>query len=360
MTTQPIVIELSPDFIRAGFADKNEGPRISLSLDDIKKITRFSSKELKLILADGSISNNDELKKVLLYIFDELLRVDKSKSRVLLVISDLTKKDDRVEIQTIFYNIGIKTLYFQTFAALELFSLGKITGTVVHSTKDNTYTVPILDGRIIEKAIKVSPIGSDLLTSYFIKKLSEKGMIFDTENEDTMNELKSLKNNACYIAKDIVQETIKISICNLEEFALKSGEVISLDTIRCILPEMLFKPMLFEVNCLAVPDMISNSIRFIDASKQVELFTNIVLSGENTVFRGYNRRLTYEIMNLPYELTNLQKEIRDSKNPNIVLPLEEDINCLTPIKYDPNKNWLNGSNFCSTKGFEQLVLYNKI
>ena len=114
------------------------------------------------------------------------------------------------------------------------------------------------------------------------------------------NLTKNIKELACYVAENYEKEKVEsykyIFDCN-NEIYLKE------ERIKC--PEALFDPKLIGNNYESIVECCYNSIGKCDDDIKQEMYSNILLSGRNTCFKGFNKRFTLEMKKLAPSSTEI-------------------------------------------------------
>lgn len=230
--------------------------------------------------------------------------------KIIFVEPPLTSKKDREEISEIFFkNFDIESLYFANAAMLSLINEGKNTGIVVESKHDMTHVTPVYDFFCIPYAVKHIFYGGNYLTDYMLR------LLIDNDNNkkfnflDKKNLAKNIKELACYVAENYEKEKVEsykyILDCN-NEIYLKE------ERIKC--PEALFDPKLIGNNYESIVECCYNSIGKCDDDIKQEMYSNILLSGRNTCFKGFNKRFTLEMKKLAPSSTEINViDVKDKR-----------------------------------------------
>jgi actin-related protein len=143
--------------------------------------------------------------------------------------------------------------------------------------------------------------------------------------------------------KKIIEE-IKISMFEISEnsfndkmevskvsYELPDGKTIDFNSERFLIPELFFMP---NTNS-SIPRLINESLNKCDTEVKKEISQNTILSGSNTLLKGFNKRIEREISNI-----NLAK----LKSPTIV----------PQFPFSPHTNWIGGSILASLGSFQQM------
>ena len=162
-------------------------------------------------------------------------------------------------------------------------------------------------------AISKSETGGQVLTDYLISLLIEKKYNINTTTKKL--KINEIKEKYCRVSYDFDSEIREAGEeGNLEErVKLPDGEEIILETEKLKCPEALFRPNFLDktdTNMKGLHDECCASIQQIDVEIRKDLYSNIILSGGNTMFEGLPERLTKEIQKLtPSAASNKVKVI---------------------------------------------------
>ncbi len=235
---------------------------------------------------DGIITNWDDIEKIWHHTFYNELRVAPEEHLVLLAETPWNSKQDREKMT----QIMLETFSVQGFClanqdVLSLYASGKTTGLVLDSGATSSHATPIFDGNALPQAMCKTNIGGDDITNLFIKLVAreDKSYIFETSAEREI--AVDIKQKICYI------KTNPLGSHEARTYELPDGNVLTLT-------ESLFKctePLFNNKRNNSIQDMVQNAIRKCDKSVQQHLYSNIVLSGGNTMFAGFSDRLTKEL-----------------------------------------------------------------
>ncbi|KAH0781914.1 hypothetical protein KY290_001512 [Solanum tuberosum] len=174
----------------------------------------------------------------------------------------------------IFETSNVPIMYVTSQAVLFLFANGRTTGIVLDSGYSVTHNVPVYEGHVLPHAISQLDLGGHDLTWYLVSQEIEKAK--------------------------------KISKSIEKGYKLSGGEVVNIgaETFRC--PEVLFQLSLVGMEATGIHDKAYNSIMRCDINIRKDLFANIVLSSDSTMFPGIAERMSKEITALAPSHTKIK------------------------------------------------------
>ena len=262
-------------------------------------------------------------------IYNEL-RVIPEEHSLLLTESRLNLKYQREKMaQIMFETFDVPALYIANDSVLSLYSSGRNTGVVMDSGKSSTRITPVYEGYALHYASQKLDLAGDNITNHLMKNFTERGYSFTTMAERRI--VDDIKEKLCYVALDSEQEMI-----TEKNYELPDGKVITIgnDQFKC--PEAIFQPSLLGMDKLnGVQHFLKNSIMKCDIEIKQEMFTNIILSGGNTMYPGMADRTKKELINIiPY-----------NAKIKVIAPSER--------KYSV---WIGGSILASLSTFQQMYV----
>ncbi|KAM3361149.1 hypothetical protein P3S68_016003 [Capsicum galapagoense] len=130
-------------------------------------------------------------------------------------------------------------------------------------------------------------------------------------------------------------EVAKVSSSVERNYELPDGHVLTIGAERFRCPEVLFKPSLIRMETTGIHEKTYNSIMRCDADIRKDLYSNIVLSGDSTMFPGIAERMSREITALAPSSTKIK----------VVAPCER--------KYSTR---IGGSILASLSTFQQMLI----
>ena len=239
-----------------------------------------------------------------------------------------------------FETFNTPAMYVANGSVLSLFATGRITGLVVDSGENITYTIPVYDGALLPSSVDKSYIGGSDLNMY-LELLLENRINFDYNKKQTIVDI---KETLCYVSKNYTYEMENFSTeKGRASYKLPDGQVIEIENERFRCPEALFQPSILSIESVGIHQTTYNSIIKSDIDIQKYLYDNIVLSGGGTMFPGIVDRMQEEISNLAPQTMKIR----------IIAPLNRKYNA-----------WIGGSILASLSTFQQMWIsmteYNEI
>lgn len=348
---QSIVIDNGTGFTKAGFGGE-DAPRIVFptvvgrpknNLEIIQEKDCYIGEEIRLKMdlldlkypmENGFIKNWDDMEKLWFHTFYNEIKVEPEEFSVLLSETPLNPRSSREKtIQIMFESFSIAGFHTSFQSLLSLYTAGKTTGLVFESGDGCSYSSCIYDGYDLYHSIIRSDLSGRDLTEYLIKLLNEKGHYFKNLKDEEM--IRDLKEKTCYIALDYDQELKKLKESKGIEklYQLPDGNFVNIEEERFKCTESLFQPSLIQLEDDGIHKMMHKSIGKCDKEIQELFSSNIVISGGNTMFQGFEKRLQKEMENL------------SSQKIEIISSPER--------KYN---SWIGGSIFTTLKNFIDVMV----
>lgn len=195
-------------------------------------------------------------------------------------------------VEVMFEKFGVPSLNISVQGILALQANGFLTGLVLDSGEGMTNTIPVFEGYGLGHNIGRLDLGGQDLNTLLAKLLALQGhRLTTTRNQQ---ELRKMKEKHCYVRADPDEDEEADEV----QYKLPDGREISFADARWQCPEALFDPC-FAGSAFSekegVADLVYNSIDNCDIDLRKPLFSNIVLAGGCTLFKGFKGRLKYEL-----------------------------------------------------------------
>lgn len=305
----------------------------------------------------GAITNWDAMEDLLRSSFDDYLCIEPEETAVVFAEPPLTSPRDRERIAEVFFECyGVCRLYFGAPSLLALRSscIGgddemPTTALVVESSTGVTQATPVVDGYMLQASVQQMMVGGEDISAYLLESLREHERCLD--GDDALAVAEAVKVSHTYTAKDMVKE-MALFDSNLPKYiirhALHRQETqrpcfIEVGYERFLAPEALFRPELMS-GCPAatdfpsLPDCIDTAVWSCPIDCRRRLYTNILLSGGNTMFPKLPKRLNKE---LQYILGRRAQGYMEASG-SMLHRAEYEVNVIAhPLQY--NAVWCGGS-----------------
>lgn len=276
------------------------------------KITRYVGQEAlerrgevhcKYPVEYGIVTNWDDADLLWLHAFEEL-GVSPEEHTLLLAEPPLNPKANREKMaQLAFENLNCPAVYLANHATLAVYASGQLTGMVLESGDGATYPVPVYEGHALPHAIMKVLTNGRAITYFLMKLLSDKGYEFQTSAQ--MKIVEDIKEKCCYVATDFREDlemSRKTPSIKEKKYELPDGKTVNVAEERFLCTEALFDPPVMGDEMPGIHETIVNSIQKCCQDIRPILYSNVVLSGGNTMFPGMGVRLEKELNRLVPEL----------------------------------------------------------
>ena len=308
----PLVIDNGSAFCKAGIAGDDEPYAVFPSVVGRPKhqetkehnevyvgneaISKRAQLTLNYPIEYGIITNWDDMEKFWHHMFFNELRYHPDEHPVLLTEVPLNPKANREKMtQIMFETFHVPAFYVSLAPVLSLYASGRTTGCVLDSGDSVTHSVAIHEGYANPTTVVRLDLGGKDLTEHLMNDLNVNGHNFRTMAERAI--VRDMKEKLTYVALDFDQEMkIASESTTLEKnYELPDGSVITVNKERFQCPEVLFQADLIGIEASGIHNCIFQSIMKSDVDLRSNYYSNIVLSGGNTMFPGIAQRVTKEL-----------------------------------------------------------------
>ena len=327
-----VVIDNGTGYMKGGFSGENAprsvfptllgSPNKGRLLTDEKTplivgqeaLEKMGMSDIKSPIEKGIIKDWEDMEIIWHHMLYNELRITPEDHNMILTDVPTNPPENRENmVQRLFEKLNIPGLYISMTSVLAIYDAGRTSGMAVDSGEVITNFVPVYEGFAFPNAISKNETGGSKLTEYLVMLLQDKKYNINTEAKKL--KIKDIKEKYCRVSYDFESEIREAGEGgNLEEkVKLPDGEEVTLETERLKCPEALFRPSFLgskDSNIKGLHDECCASIQQIDVEIRKDLYSNIILSGGNTMFEGLPERLTKEIQKLtPSAASNKVKVI---------------------------------------------------
>jgi len=247
----------------------------------------------------GIVRDWNDMERIWQYIYSkDQLQTFAEEHPVLLTEAPLNPRQNREKAAEIFFEtFNVPALFISMQAILSLYATGRTTGVVLDAGDGVTHAVPIYEGFAMPHSIMRVDIAGRDVTRYLQLLLRKEGCNFHTSAE--MEIVRTIKERACYLSINMLN-TQKEESMEVEktQYTLPDGSSLKIGPARFRAPELLFRPDLIGEECEGIHEVLAYAIQKSDMDLRRVLFSNIVLSGGSTLFKGFGDRLLSEVKKL--------------------------------------------------------------
>jgi len=260
----------------------------------------------------GAVQDWDDLEAVWDHCYNRELGVAPSDLPALLTLPPLiSQKEENTMAEILVEKLGLPALYLANKSVMALYGGGQMTGVAVDSGQDTTYIVPAHQGKAIQDATLVLKVGGKQVTEHLMSQLINGKYSFPDDNfllwrkkkkskftvSSKVEIIREMKEQYCYIAPDFATSLADPAF-EEESVRLPDGNMIVMGRQKFTAPEIIFQPELASKKTCGLGELLYYSLMKCDEKLRAELAANITLSGGNTKFPGFDKRLSTELSNL--------------------------------------------------------------
>lgn len=196
-------------------------------------------------------------------------------------------------LELIFEQLDAPAAFLSRSASLAAFASGRASALVVDCGAASSSATPVVDGYVLLRATKRSPMGGDRLNQHLLKLLPSNlprclaradrlGMPRPVLN-DNMMRLAQLE-----LARE-VKETLRMDAASTSQcIELPDGTTLDAATFAPV-PELLFQPD------TGLPSLVRNALQDADCDVRKDLLQSLVVTGAGSLFPGLPDRLHHHL-----------------------------------------------------------------
>jgi actin-related protein len=227
------------------------------------------------------------MEKIWTHILCEEMGID-PKEHPILMSEEIGNDNETREKNTLimFESFEIPGFFLEQTSLFNLFYSGRTTGTVLNMGYSKNDTCCIFDGKILPKA-EISHFGGKELSEQTRNRLFPYNSNCDPH--DDQNVYDHIKERKCFVSLNLYNQKPKEVL-----FETPTGETINVGKESYLIPEILFDPSVIN-NELSIQEIISNCIQSKNEDLKDLMYSNIVLGGSGSLFKGLKERLEFEL-----------------------------------------------------------------
>jgi len=315
IANQPVVIDNGSGVIKAGFAGDQIPKYLYPNYVGRPKHVRVMAGALegdlfigskaeehrglltiKYPMEHGIVKDWNDMERIWSYVYGkDQIQTFAEEHPVLLTEAPLNPRKNREKAAEIFFEtFNVPALFISMQAVLSLYATGRTTGVVLDAGDGVTHAVPIYEGFAMPHSIMRVDIAGRDVTRYLQLLLRREGQNFYTSSE--LEIVRTIKERVCYLSINPQKEETVES--ERSQYQLPDGSMLEVGPSRFRAPELLFRPDLIGEECEGIHEVLAYSIQKSDMDLRKTLFSNIVLSGGSTLFKGFGDRLMSEVKKL--------------------------------------------------------------
>ncbi|GLC47861.1 hypothetical protein PLESTB_000033500 [Pleodorina starrii] len=183
-------------------------------------------------------------------------------------------------------------------------SAAHLTGTVVDVGEGVAHIIPVVDGFVLEGAIKSLPLAGRAVTGFVQQMLRERGE--PVPPELSLDVCRRIKEGHCYVAPDMLREFGRYDRdpgkyhrgLKLPNPRTGTDFSVELGYERFLAPEVFFSPGMCPSappGTPSLPRAVDDVIQACPIDTRRALYGNVVLSGGSTMFKNFGRRLAADL-----------------------------------------------------------------
>jgi centractin len=275
------------------FSKENQELRESYTGSDCEKY--MGVLKLRYPVKNGVFENDQDILTLFNYIYSKLeINSEEIREHPVLITEPLLNPySNRENIATaLFENLSVPALFFASQPILSLFSTSNTSGVVLESGDGVSQCCVVYEGYSIPNSYLRFDFGGRDVTEYLQTLLRRQGYSFNTTAEFQI--VKKIKEQLCYMVITNFDGNKKAETGETN-YILPDGNSIKIRDEKVLAPEILFKPYLIGYEYLGFQEMISNALNKVDLDLRSKLYSSIMLSGGNTLWKGIPEKTHTEI-----------------------------------------------------------------
>ncbi|OZJ06401.1 hypothetical protein BZG36_00662 [Bifiguratus adelaidae] len=334
--------------------------------------------DIKYPVKEGIVQDWELYEQLWSYAFNNKLRIDPAEHPLLCTEPAWNPPENREKLTELaFEKFGFSAFYLAKDAVMTAFAVGKSTALVLDTGSSVTSVVPVYDGYVLKKGIAKESLAGDFISEQLKEQLKQelgidivpqykvasktavkagKAPEYQVrEREGTTDSyheyqqarvLQEFKESVCQVS-EMPYDEHTLSVRPQKTFEFPNGYNNNFGVQRFRVPETMFNPQHIikqpadeQFNPISYSRLVYQSMSHCDIDLRPLLLNNVVVTGGNSLWQGFNERLNHD---LPQLAPGSKVKIHAAGN-----PIERKCS-----------SWLGGSILSSLGTFHQLWISKK-
>lgn len=260
-------------------------------------------------IKQGAVQCWEDLEAIWDHVYSRELGVASTDLPALVTLPPLVSRQEELTMaELLVEKMGVPALYLANKSVMSLYGGGQMTGVAVDSGHDTTYIVPAYQGKPIQDATLVLKVGGRQVTEHLMAQLINGKYSFPDDNfllwrkkkktkftvSSKVEIIREMKEQYCYISHNYETSLVDPAF-EEESVRLPDGNMIVMGLQKFSAPEIIFQPGLASKKTCGLGELVYYSLMKCEEKMRGELAANITLSGGNTKFPGFEKRLSIEL-----------------------------------------------------------------
>jgi len=243
-------------------------------------------------ITNGVVKDWDPMEHLINHCFAEMECVPES-TNVVLTQPPFNPRDSLEKWATaMFESFQVPRLAVVPQGLCALYASGRVTGVVLDSGDGVTTVSPVYDSFPIAHATNRMNVGGGDVTTHMKRLLYERGYNFSNA-VDELN-LRQLKESLGWVSQDYEKDLAAPEA--VEKYEMPDGSEIEVGRERFRCTEVLFSPGIVHSEDKGMAEFVAAAVQSCGIDARRDLLANVVLSGGNTLFDGFAKRLQQDVV----------------------------------------------------------------
>jgi len=158
--------------------------------------------DIKYPIAHGKVDNWDDFTQLWEYVFKKRMGIKNiTEAKILVTEAALNPKKNREKMaEVIFETFNFDGCMFESQAVLSLMCEGHRTGVVLDSGDGVSHVIPVVEGYIMDHAVRRLNLAGRDVTKYLVRLLMQGGYAFNSSADFEL--VREIKEQLCFVSFD--------------------------------------------------------------------------------------------------------------------------------------------------------------